>query len=91
MEVKEVEEELEMLLTKTFFSNDNPEDRAIAEEYIRRTGVGYREEQMTQEQRIDHRIPLMNAYLREWGEFFKRAYEIYKRHNVKMWFHVEGA
>ena len=87
----EVKNELEMLLMKTFFSKDNPEDRAIAEEYIKRIGIAYGEEQMTPEQRIDNNIPFMNSYLRKWGEFFKRIYEIYKQHNIKMWLHVEGA
>ncbi|MEM3775029.1 MAG: hypothetical protein QXX92_08565 [Candidatus Bathyarchaeia archaeon] len=62
----------------------------IAAEYIKRTGVSYEEEQMTPEQRIDDRIDFMNILLREWGEFFKQVYEIYKQHNVKMWLHIEG-
>ncbi len=90
LEVKEVKDELEMLLMKSFFSKDNPEDRRIAEEYIKRTGLSYGEEQMTPEQRIDDRIPYMNAYLRECGEFFERAYEIYKQHNVKIGFTSRG-
>ncbi|MEM3649060.1 MAG: hypothetical protein QW506_07870 [Thermoproteota archaeon] len=90
LEIKEVKDELEMLLTKTFFSKDNPKDRMIAAEYIKRTGVSHREEQMTPEQRIDNRVSFMNAYLKELGEFLKRAYEFSKQHNVKMWFHIEG-
>lgn len=90
LDVKEVKDELEMLLTKKFFSKENLEDRMIAEEYIKRTGVSYEEEQMTHEQRINDRIDFMNTLLREWGEFFKRAYDIYRQYNVKMWFHVEG-
>ncbi|MEM3469355.1 MAG: hypothetical protein QW090_07940 [Candidatus Bathyarchaeia archaeon] len=66
-----------------------PEDRMIAAEYIKRTGVSYEEEQMTPEQRIDDRIDFMNILLREWG-VFKQVYEIYKQHNVKMWLHIEG-
>ncbi|MEM4169492.1 MAG: hypothetical protein QXZ66_03100 [Thermoproteota archaeon] len=91
LEIKEVKDELEMLLTKTFFSKDNPEDRMIAEEYIKRTGVSYQEEQMTPDQRITYRIDFMNGFMKEWGEFFKRVYEIHRQHNIKMWFHVEGA
>ncbi|MBO3842437.1 MAG: hypothetical protein FGF48_08480, partial [Candidatus Brockarchaeota archaeon] len=90
LDVKEVKEELEMLLTKTFFSKDSSEDRRIAEEYIKRTGLSYGEEQMTPEQRIDDRIPFMNIFLKELGEFFKKAYDIHKQNNVKMWFHIIG-
>jgi len=89
-EIKEVKDELETLLTKTFFSKDNPEDRMIAEEYIRRTGVSCQEEHLTPEQRIAYRIDFMNGFMKEWGKFLKRIYEIYKQHNVKMWLHIEG-
>ncbi|MEM3830403.1 MAG: hypothetical protein QXP36_14505 [Conexivisphaerales archaeon] len=62
-----------------------------AEEYIKRTGVSYQEEQVTPDQRTTYRIDFMNGFMKEWGEFFKRVYDIHKQHNVKMWFHVEGA
>jgi len=86
LEVKEVDDELKMLLTKVFFSKDNLEDRMIAEEDIRRFGIPCQEKQMTSDQRIDHHIDSMNSFMKAWGEFFKKAYDIHKQYNVKMWF-----
>jgi len=90
LEMEEVKKELEILLTRELFSKDNPEDRKIAEEYIRRTGVSYQEEHLTPEQRIAYRIDFVNGFMKEWGKFLKRIYEIYKQHNIKMWLHIEG-
>jgi len=90
LEMEEVKKELEILLTRELFSKDNPEDRKIAEEDIKRTGLSIGEEEMEPEQRIDSRIDFFNRNMRKWGEFFKEVYEVYKQHNVKMWLHIEG-
>ncbi|MBO3770127.1 MAG: hypothetical protein QXS51_02860 [Thermoproteota archaeon] len=78
------------MLTKNLFSKDNPEDRLIAEEDIRRTGLAIGEEQMEPKQLINSRIDSMNSFMKAWGEFFKKAYDIHKQYNVKMWFHIIG-
>ncbi|MEM3449197.1 MAG: hypothetical protein QXZ66_03095 [Thermoproteota archaeon] len=90
MDVEEVESELEVLLTKNLFSKDNPEDRRIAEEDIKRFGLAIGEERMEPEQLIDSRIDFMNENMKKWGEFLKEARDIHKQHNVKMWLHIEG-
>jgi len=89
LDLEEVRKELEILLTRELFSKDNPEDRRIAEEDIKRTGLAIGEEEMKSEQRIDSRIDFFNRNMRKWGEFFKEVYEVYKQYNVKMWLHIE--
>jgi hypothetical protein len=91
LDLEEVKKELQTLLTTNLFSKDNPEDRKIAEEDIKRTGLSIGEEEMEPEQRIDSRIDFMNRDMKAWGEFFKEVYEVYKQHNIKMWLHIEGA
>lgn len=49
LNIEEVRNELEVLLTKNLFSKDNPEDRRIAEEDIKRTGLAIGEEKMEPE------------------------------------------
>jgi hypothetical protein len=90
LDLEEVRKELEILLTRELFSKDNPEDRRIAEEDIKRTDLAIGEEGMKSEQRIDSRIDFFNRNMRKWGEFFKEVYEVYKQYNVKMWLHIEG-
>lgn len=90
LDVEEVRSELEILLTKNLFSKDNPEDRRIAEEDIKRTGLAIGEELMEPEQRIDYCIDFMNENMKKWGKFFMEAYDIHKQFNVKMWFHIIG-
>lgn len=85
-----MESELDVLLTKNLFSKDNPEDRRIAEEDIKRFGLAIGEERMKPEQLIDHCIDFMNENMKKWGEFLKEVRDIHKQHNVKMWLHVEG-
>lgn len=45
---------------------------------------------MTPEQRIDHCIDFLNENMRKWGEFFKKAYDIHRQRNVRMWLHIVG-
>ncbi|MEM3712097.1 MAG: hypothetical protein QXR97_00950 [Thermoproteota archaeon] len=45
---------------------------------------------MEPEQLINSRIDSMNSFMKAWGEFFKKAYDIHKQYNVKMWFHIIG-
>jgi len=90
LEVEEVRKELEILLTRELFSKDNPEDRKIAEEDIKRFGLPIGWEKMEPEQRINQDIDFFNGNMRKWGEFFKEVYEVYKQYNVKMWLHIEG-
>jgi len=90
LEMKEVKDELEILLTNDLFSKEDPNDRKLAEEDLKNCILSKEMEKMTPEQRIDDHIDFLNGNMRLWGEFFKGAYEIHKQHNVEMWFHIIG-
>lgn len=85
--LKEVMEEVEILLKRDLFSEDDPRDRSIFEKAIEDMGFSRDElEKRPLDQLIDEAIEHKNVRMKQWGEFFLGAYEIRRKYNVPLFF-----
>lgn len=85
--LKEVSDEVDVLLKGNLFSNDNLKDRKIFEKAIGDMGFSRDElEKKPLNQLIDEAIEYKNARMKRWGKFFKGAYEIQKEYSVQLYF-----
>lgn len=79
--LKEVMNEVEILLKGNMLSKNDPKDKEIIKEFIEKC----RSE--PPKQITDEDIELVNNNLRKFGILFKEIYEVHKRHNAPMFFY----
>lgn len=83
--LKEVANEVDFLLKGDMFSKDSPEDRKLIEKRMKSICLPSKELK-THDQFVEEQILSFNEYMKCWGEFFKRAYEIHQKYKAEMWF-----
>jgi hypothetical protein len=76
--LKEVMDEVEILLKEEILSKDDPRDREIVREFIK----ACRHE--PPEQVNDEDIDVVNNNLRKFGKLFKEVYEVHKKYNIPL-------
>ncbi|MEM2914799.1 MAG: hypothetical protein QXH91_05300 [Candidatus Bathyarchaeia archaeon] len=85
--LREVADEVGFLLKGNVFSKDNPMDKKLIEERMK--SIHFSKEELkakTYDQLIEEHILSFNGYMKHWGEFFKRAYEVHQKYKAEMWF-----
>ncbi|MBO3810091.1 MAG: hypothetical protein FGF50_10940 [Candidatus Brockarchaeota archaeon] len=88
LDLKEVQDELQILTGGGVLSKDKPEDREIVRRAIK--WLDEEEKQMPIEEVINDKIDLLNTYLHDLGAFLVRFAEFQRKHpDVKFWFYVE--
>jgi hypothetical protein len=88
LNLKEVQDEVNWLVTKALMSRENPEDRKLVEKLLPHIHLR-NEEKLTLEEKIDRMIEIENKRSRELGSFLLKALEIHKKyHGSKFWLYV---
>jgi hypothetical protein len=83
--LKEVMDEVEILLKGEILSKDDPRDREIVREFIKAYG------HEPPEQVTDEDIEVVNDKLRKFGKFFKEVYEVHKKYNIPLFLYPSAA
>ncbi|MGB9709732.1 hypothetical protein [Infirmifilum uzonense] len=90
--LREVMDEVGILLKEGLFSKANPKDREIAKKWMKRYHISKKElNEKTEEQLVDEYTSFLSEYVRHFGNIFKKSYEVYKKYNVEMWFTIKQA
>ncbi|MEM3448638.1 MAG: hypothetical protein QXU11_09735 [Thermoproteota archaeon] len=90
--LREVMDEVNILLKEGLFSETNPKDREIVKKWMRRYCISKKElNEKTEEQLIAEYTLFLNEYVRHFGNIFKKSYEIYKKYNIDMWLAIKQA
>ncbi|MBO3832977.1 MAG: hypothetical protein FGF51_06270, partial [Candidatus Brockarchaeota archaeon] len=88
LDLKEVQDEIEILTKGELLSEDNPEDREIVRRAIK--WLDEEEKQMPLEEVVDNHIGFLNACIGDLGILLARSTEFRRKHpEVKFWFFVE--
>ncbi len=91
VKLKEVSDEVDILLKGDLFSSDDQKDREIFEKVIK-MDMGFSEDEFKKKslsQLMDEVVKRENTYMKQWGVFFKGAYGIQRKHNVQLFFLAE--
>ncbi|MCX8183619.1 MAG: hypothetical protein N3F08_04295 [Crenarchaeota archaeon] len=88
LNLNEVREEVNRLVTYPLLSKENPEDRRIVEKPLRSSSTWYKE--IPFDEKIDREIEFENEVVRNYGIYFSRLIDISARYPAaKFWLYVE--
>jgi hypothetical protein len=89
LDLKEVQDEVNWLVTKALMSRENPEDRKLAEKFLPYLHYINLDEKLTFDEKIDKVIEDENEWSKELGSFLSKASEAHKKHpNARFWLYV---